>query len=165
MTAGQAKRIERMVDGAAAAVLGLAVGYCALRIGLQLPVAAAVGGLIIAFSFALLRALPAFGGPYRVGDFALAELPAAPAELLLTEADRRPEVVPERSPELLLDDVLAELGPDSRVVHLFDRAAMPTPAELRARIDRHLDHEAVAIDADASRALHEALAELRRSLR
>ena len=62
---------------------------------------------------------------------------------------------------LLLDDILAEIGPDSRVVRLFDRDAMPTPAQLKARIDRHLEGERAP---DASRALHEALAELRRSL-
>jgi hypothetical protein len=62
---------------------------------------------------------------------------------------------------LPLDDILAELGSDSRVVRLFDPAAMPSPAELSARIDRHLD----PAPADASEALHEALAELRRSLR
>ena len=62
---------------------------------------------------------------------------------------------------LSLDDILAQLGPDSRVVRLFDPAAMPSPAALSARIDRHLEPSQV----DASEALHEALAELRRSLR
>jgi hypothetical protein len=41
---------------------------------------------------------------------------------------------------------------------------MPTPGELSDRIDRHLEREPAAAP-DASQALHDALAELRRSLR
>jgi hypothetical protein len=53
-----------------------------------------------------------------------------------------------------------------RVVHLFDPAAMPTPEEMISRIDRHLEgHTSAAQSADAAQALHEALAELRRSIR
>jgi hypothetical protein len=67
---------------------------------------------------------------------------------------------------LVLDDILADLGPDSRVVRLFDPAAMPTPGQLNARIARHLDRDAAPVAShDASQALHDALAELRRSLR
>ena len=72
-------------------------------------------------------------------------------ELLLTD------VMPHDTADaLVLDDVLAELGPDSRVVRMFDRDAMPAPRQLRAEKPSQ---------ADASQALHEALAELRRSLR
>jgi hypothetical protein len=81
----------------------------------------------------------------------------APAE------DARPEAGEEA---LVLDDILAELGPDSRVVRLFDAKSMPTAGELQSRIDRHLDGEmSAAQTSDASQALHEALAELRRSIR
>jgi hypothetical protein len=81
-------------------------------------------------------------------------------ELVLTEADRL------RPAELVLDDILAELGPDSRVVRLFDPAAMPTPGQLNARIERHLgEPEPAAAASDASQALYDALTELRRSLR
>jgi hypothetical protein len=85
-------------------------------------------------------------------------------ELVLTEADR---AEPASSGEpLVLDDILAELGPDSRVVRLFDRKAMPTPGQLKSRIDDHLTQGAPPADAsDASQALSDALAELRRSLR
>ena len=82
-------------------------------------------------------------------------------ELLLTDADRVD------SP-LLLDDILAEMGPQSRVVRLFDRKAMasPSPGELQARIAHHLDDGAArTAPSDASQALSAALAELRRSLR
>jgi len=47
----------------------------------------------------------------------------------------------------VLDDILAALNPDSRVVRLFERDAIPTSPV-----------------PDASQALHDALAELRRSL-
>ena len=67
---------------------------------------------------------------------------------------------------LLLDDILAELEPDSRVVRLFDPDAMPTPAQLRSRIDRHLEPGGRPDESpDATQALHEALADLRRSIR
>jgi len=67
--------------------------------------------------------------------------------------------------ELVLNDILANLGEDSRVVRLFDASAMPTPAQLRAQIDQHLTRQASREAPDASAALHEALAELRSSLR
>jgi len=84
-------------------------------------------------------------------------------ELVLTEADR---VEPAASGEpLVLDDILAELGPDARVVRLFDRKGMPTPGQLQSRIDSHLAQGSPAGASDASQALSDALAELRRSLR
>jgi hypothetical protein len=88
--------------------------------------------------------------------------PIEPDELLLTE--RYAPVAAEEP--LVLDDVLAELEPDSRVVRLFDPAAMPTAGELERRIQRHLVRGAPpAPPHDASQALHDALAELRKSLR
>ena len=83
-------------------------------------------------------------------------------ELVLTEADR---VEPTSGEPLVLDDILAELGPDARVVRLFDRKAMPTPGQLQSRIDSHLAQGSSAGASDASQALSDALAELRRSLR
>jgi len=80
-------------------------------------------------------------------------------ELLLTEratADDEP---------LELRDILHELRPDARVVRLFDRKAMPTPGQLKSRIDSHLEQGAARPLSDASQALSDALAELRRSLR
>ena len=85
-----------------------------------------------------------------------------PNELLLTDAER---LDAEPGHLLLLDDVLAEIGPESRVVRLFDRKAMPTPGQLKSRIDDHLSQGAPAPYPDASQALSDALAELRRSLR
>jgi hypothetical protein len=66
----------------------------------------------------------------------------------------------------VLNDILEKLGPQSRVVRLFDPAAMPTPAQLNDRIERHLRAGSRPTPpADASEALYQALDELRRSLR
>jgi len=52
------------------------------------------------------------------------------------------------------------------VVRLFDVSAMPSPGELKHRIDRHLDGPSPSSPPpDASQALHDALSELRRTLR
>ncbi len=124
----------------------------------------------------LLRRVHAGGEAFSPSSFAVQALEfeeelllTEQVELLLTEEDRVRPTFPSEADELILDDILAELGPESRVVRLFDRAAMPTPGQLNARIERHL-REAPPQQvqrlqpADASEALHEALAELRRSL-
>ena len=68
--------------------------------------------------------------------------------------------------ELLLDDPLPAADPDSRVVQLFADGRMPTAGQLKHRIDRHLaDGARPGTPSDASDALSEALAALRRSLR
>jgi hypothetical protein len=86
-------------------------------------------------------------------------------ELLLTDSDRLHPLERDASDELVLEDILAELGPESRVVRLFDPAAMPTPRQLNARIERHLGEESGSTaPPDASQALYDALAELRRAL-
>ena len=85
-----------------------------------------------------------------------------PEELVLTDRER---ILPSGADPLMLDDILSQIGPDARVVRLFDRKAMPTPAELKARIDSHLGQVPPAPLSDASQALSEALAQLRRSLR
>ena len=76
--------------------------------------------------------------------------------------------------ELLLDDPLVEIAPDSRVVKLFARGE-PTPGELVLRIEDYLNDgrrapapDAVAAEqppVDASAALHAALANIRATLR
>jgi hypothetical protein len=88
-------------------------------------------------------------------------------ELVLTDADRlEAAAAPGQDEPLVLDDILAEIGPDARVVRLFDRRAMPTPGQLKSRIDSHLGQgSSDATKSDASQALSDALAELKRSLR
>jgi len=182
MNASRAERLERAIDVAAAAVLAATVGFAALRAGGS---GVTVGAVVAAAFLVTVRVLTSIGpvsSAFAIGTFALEPLPVAiePEELLLTDADRLnadepsvngdelllTEVHGAGSDELVLDDVLAKLGEESRVVRLFDPSAMPTPGELRARIDRHLDSSDLPLlSADASRALHDALAELRRSLR
>jgi hypothetical protein len=101
----------------------------------------------------------------------------APGELLLSDSDRfDPVEAQEGLAPLVLDDILAEIGSDARVVRLFDPKAMPartlTPGQLQSRIADHMADGAplTALSNppptnDASQALSAALAELRRSLR
>jgi hypothetical protein len=87
-------------------------------------------------------------------------------ELLLTESDRLKPAAAAKADPLVLDDVLHAIETDSRVVRMFDRKAMPTPGQLRSQIDDHLGQAAPSsAQADAAKALSDALAELRRSLR
>ena len=79
---------------------------------------------------------------------------------------------PQENGELLLDNPILMPIAQSRVVSLFGAAAtLPTAGELQRRIDRHLDMTATPrlsgphLVPDASDALFEALADLRRSLR
>jgi hypothetical protein len=119
----------------------------------------------------VLRGIAPSAARHPLPDFAPPALERARlGELVLTEADRLDELLltdsdrlPAGGEPLVLDDILAEIGPNSRVVRLFDPSAMPTPGQMRDRIDRHLD-EGTAASADDSQALFEALAELRRSL-
>lgn len=172
------KRIAAAValELAPAVIINFAVAFAVASILRQaglghIAAPASIGSGIAAFlvAWAMLRrigpadrpfALPAFD--QGAVDLTVGEEP----ELLLTErADPLPHGT-RAEDALLLDDVLASIGPESRVVRLFDPAAMPTAGELRERIDRHL-HSAstrVAIP-DASAELHEALAALRQSLR
>ncbi|MFL6733497.1 MAG: hypothetical protein ACJ8EY_02245 [Sphingomicrobium sp.] len=89
-------------------------------------------------------------------------------ELLLTlehrlQVSRKPAM--QSGPELLLEDVLGEIGPESRVVRLFDPALMPTAGQLHSKIERHLEAQKADSYPDAAQALKDALADLRRSLR
>lgn len=190
MDCALATRIEKAAEQSAAASLALACAFAAsvlLGASFAHPPAVAgavgVGGIVFVATrrflarIAATRALPVrvfdvrtidpVPEPAKVPEQLLLTHVQPPAnaldELLLTDV-HAPSSEPGEEP-LVLDDVLAELGPDSRVVRLFDRAAMPTPAQLKSRIDAHLSREAVDAPApDASQALHDALAELRRSI-
>lgn len=156
------------------------------------PVAATAAAVAYFVSFRVLKAVGTRDRSFDVKIFDVREIPTFEAddellltvadqlhdELLLTEADRfngelllteadRCDPAGGDAPgaPLELDDILTEIGPDARVVRLFDRRAMPTPGQLKSRIDSHLDHSPLAPASDASQALSAALAELRRSLR
>jgi len=132
--------------GGASALAG-ASGFAFLKLGPPdfLPFGAAVAAsLAFLAAYAVLR---------NVGNEPA--MPVRPFSLY--------DIVIEPEPEaLLLDDILASLGPDSRVVRLFAPEQMPTAGQLKERIDRHIG---AAPDRDAADALHEALADIRKSLR
>ena len=170
MQAASVTSIEKNVDRLASALLAVACGYAAyvwvgLRIGQPLPGAAA------ATAFAYLLGVRALGAvepkPRRIAVpiFDVREVePIGDAGALLMEPVAAE--LPAGGEPLLLDDILAQLAPESRVVRLFDPAAMPSAGELKSRIDRHLDRQSSdARSSDAAQALHDALDELRRSIR
>ena len=133
--------------GGASALAG-AAGFAFLKLGSSdhLPFGAAVAAtLAFLASYAVLK---------RIGG--------EPAALPLNSFTA-PEIEPEPEPDaLLLDDVLASIGPESRVVRMFAPDQMPTAGQLRARIDRHVGG---GNDDDAADAMHQALADIRKALR
>ncbi len=170
----RAEWIEKAVERLAAAVFAAAAGFAiyALTDFDRVLLALAAGAIAFFICVRLLGMVRGEAPHLALPVFDLPELPSPEweellltemTELVLTQADR---LKPARAKEeLVLDDILAQLGPDSRVVRLFDPAAMPTPGQLKSRIDRHLQGETSHPSPhDASEALYEALAELRRSL-
>ena len=163
MGAGWAREIEAITDCGAAALLGAAASYASTRAGFGPAIAAAAAGACAIGGYLMLRSVITRDPTFSLAAFAPVDADFDECdELLLTEADR---VDPEAQ-ELILDDILAKLRAESRVVRLFDPAAMPSPGEFRDRIDRHVNgHPSSSSPHDASDALHAALSELRRSLR
>jgi hypothetical protein len=160
MDAVRTERIETAIDTGAAAIFASASAFSLAQ--LAGSAAGTAAGALLAFAGILfgLRSVAPEERVLPLPEFELQPALEVMDELILTDSDRwEPAAV-----ELMLDDVLAQLGPNSRVVRLFDPASMPTPSELKARIDRHLDGQARSSPPDASQALHDALAELRRSL-
>lgn len=157
---------------APAAVFNFAVAFAVASLleqaGLgELAAPASVAAGIAAFLTAWL-AIRRFGSSdmrFALPRFDNQQLELEPDELLLTDVFHAPAAQQSAEDELLLDDVLASIDPDSRVVQLFDPKAMPTAGELQERIDRHLRGDPVQPIPDATRELHEALAALRQSLR
>lgn len=130
MTGGTTQRLEVGLDAAAAILLGAATAFVLLRFDASNGYALIGAGIVFAWAFYGLRSVEHELAAHRLPQFEASDLRF------------------EESGELLLDDALADAGPDSRVVRLFDRTAMPASP-----------------DRDASQALHDALAKLRRSLR
>jgi hypothetical protein len=174
-------RLETAIEVAAAAMFGGAVAYAALN-WLISPAperwAYSAGAGILGFVLCLrtMRMFASHKPSLAVPIFNVRDIEPEFDELLLTDADRvgRAELVltdadrlasPPTEP-LVLEDILTEIGPDARVVRLFDPKSMPTPAQLKARIDSRLGQGPTpqAGASDASQALSEALAQLRRSL-
>lgn len=136
--AGEDNATEKTVDIAAAALFAAAVGFAAGAAGFgAVPtISAAVAGSVATFT--VLRSVSASNRIYDLPAFELAPL----------------EFAPEAVDELLLDDRLESGPPNARVVQLFG------PGSRRS--------SAMSSDSpspDASQALADALAELRRLLR
>ena len=196
MDTGLIERIEGGTARGASALFAGAVGYAAYGLAAaagiepRLGLCAAGAGALAYLPCSRLLGTGARGPHYALPDFAvrdfefvedldellLTERLTAADELVLTDADRvHPEGSASIHAPLVLDDILAEIGPDARVVRLFDRTAMPaarlTPGQLQSRIASHLEGGVSqfpppnASGPDASEALSAALAELRRSLR
>ena len=166
-------RFDWVVELGGALALAHSAGFAALKLAPSWGVAPSVAmgtAAAAGFGFALLVMLAVKPGPteHALAAFAvvpIVEGPGQPAEepLLLTDVFEE---------ALLLDDPLIEAEPESRVVQLFASPPMPTPGQLKDRIDRHLaggprtSSEPSSIPRpDASGALYAALDDLRRSLR
>lgn len=150
-----AARIELAVDAGAAVMFAAAAAYACHALWAGPAVGAALGGsAAFALCFAALRKVERF--KFRLEGPTEA---ATPVTDLLAEADRSlSERETAGTPDaLILDDILAGPAPDSRVVRLFDVTAMPTSGEPEAG-------PPPGAPADASQALYDALADLRRSL-
>ncbi len=144
-----------------------------------------------AAAFGVFHAAP-LDGPTLAGAMTVAGAAAAIGGLALLglvdgrrEIDECPSFEPsdfadgpiDDEDELLLDDPIAPIGSDSRVIQLFEPhqpEPLPEPGELVARIADYLDSGGGAdrsaaprepVRQDASAALHAALADIRRSLR
>jgi len=147
-------KLEVLVEWAAPMVLALAAAWAASAAGLSLVADVTVG--VGALSFGILAMRTAGQG------HSVASAPFEPVEF---EPDGLQD-------ELLLDDPLVEVAPDSRVVKLF-AGNEPTPGELVLRISDYLSEQGKAPNAeslepfpvDASAALHAALANIRANLR
>ena len=172
-------RLDWLVEIAGASAPAMAAAYAAAKLapgnGWSLSSAVLVGSCgAFAAAFTALRFVPAearhltlpeFAAAVVLDDALLLDEPYAGTDELLLDQPLALAAT-EAVAELLLDDPLPAPEPDSRVVQLFADGRMPTAGQLKHRIDRHLaDGARPAAPSDASDALSEALAELRRSLR
>jgi hypothetical protein len=138
-----------------------AAAYATIRFWESPAVALPLAGCAFLAMLAVLRAVRPSDPAFDIADFEVQLAPAVDMdELVLGNSDR---IAQPFADELMLDDVLSDPRPDSRVVRLFDPAAMPADAP---GFDRRFGGaSAVPAPPDASQALHEALAKLRHSLR
>lgn len=193
MSRGQDRgTLDWLVELAGACAPATAAGYAAMVLAPSFGVAP-VSALLVGFStlfalaFAMMRAippeprllaLPTFDQPELQDDVLLLvdalgrdelllDSPYVPRDELLLDTPLGAPAELAAVAELLLDDPLPAAAPDSRVVQLFAGGRMPTAGQLQQRIDRHLagGERPAVVHQDASDALSEALAELRRSLR
>ena len=180
MDARLIERVESGIEIAAAAVFGGAVAYAASEWLVGSPLegsgySAAAGVLASLLCLGAMRLIARREPHFSVPVFNVRDLEVEFDELLLTDSDRvgsvelvltdNDRIAPLPAEPLELDDVLTAIDPNARVVRLFDPKSMPAAAQ--ARIDRRPRRQGAApitAPSDASQALSEALAQLRRSL-
>ena len=181
----QRARFDWLVELGGASAFAAGCAYAALKLapsyGWNAQAETMATGLTC-FAAALLMLRAAHGGPatHRLPEFAVEAVESdelllnTPIEPLLLDSPIAPEELLLDTPvdqPLLLEDALPLPDPASRVVQLFASQPMPTPGQLKERIDQHLAGEAIAEARrqpppdHASDALYAALDELRRSLR
>lgn len=154
--AGKDHPAEWAVDVAAALLFAFAAGFAGWALDAR-PLHAAIAGPAFLLAYAALRQCPRDERAHALPFFELAPIVARAAALevlgeLLLEPGQMLAPCPGEA-ELLLDDPLVDIGPGSRVVRLFGPDRAPRGGDpLRSRCP------------DASHALSQALAELRRSL-
>ena len=171
--------LDWLVEMAGASAPAIAAAFAAYKVaplnGWSIAPAMLIGGAVtFAAAFTAMRLIPAEGQLHAMPDFKgvvlddellLDQRVAAEDETLLLDQPLMEQGAAAVA-ELLLDDPLPIAEPGSRVVQLFADGRMPSAGQLLNRIDRHLgDNGKLLPTADASDALSEALAELRRSLR
>ena len=160
--------VETLVEWVAPILLAVAAGWAALASGQPKPIAAVMSAMALAVGVFAMRVAGRPAG-LELPHFEVAGLAEeSGGDVLLLD---NPLVEPDS--ELLLEDRLSEVGPDSGVVRLFANEEA-TPGELVARIADYLGADRRPVEgpnppvdrpADASAALHAALANIRASLR
>ena len=170
---GQISGVSRAIDIGSAGLFAGAAGYSAV-----LLIASPVAG-VAAATAAFVGAHRALG---RIADSPRLPLPDfAVGQLTFAEPEELPELLLTERTELLLTEVVGDVAEeddalllvdrlesppdDSRVIRLFDPRLLPTAGELHERIERHLQGPSEVAYPDATAELHQALAELRKSLR
>jgi hypothetical protein len=174
-------RFDGPVEVGGALAPGLAAGFAALKLApsFGFPPAAAIvasASAVFAVGLLIMRAVAPEPREHALAGFSVDPIEPNVREepLLLDVSCEEPLLLEDLAEDeaMLLDDPLVEADPGSRVVRLFATPPMPTPGQLKERIDHHLAtgamhavHEFEGPAPDASDALYAALAELRRSLR
>lgn len=150
MSGNLPRRIEAGADLSAALILALAAAHAVAAIAGDAAVAVVTGAIAFSSCLALLGSVGAGQGCcFALPGFALRPFePGACVELVLGESGMLPPV-----------------GPESRVVRLFEPAGMQPMGRPNAEADEQSEFgTSPTAPPDASQALYEALAELRRSL-
>ena len=165
-------RSESFIEAAAAAAMAAALGYSvtSLMDGIYyLPLVPGMAVAAIAFTAtrtALARIGSASSLPHAaeqsfpalsLADFASVGAPVGAVQPLVAGDDGEP---------LILDDMLGQPAPNSRIVQLFGPLQpRPSAGELADRVDDHIARKGEAAAPDDSAAMFDSLEQLRRSLR